>query len=122
MLPERTIRHQISRIAVGTVLVVCGIAWPSTAAWSACTTARHAELTSYGYMPKQIDRICRESEPPRSEAPAGQSQKKGKNPEAVASTPTQCHTNYGICPLVGEPESPRCYCQFWGDTFTGNPR
>lgn len=102
---------------------------------STCTVERQTYLDQQGYTKDQVERVCRDDGAVEAflgisgEEPAyGMTQALGDNrnrddrTSPIASRATRCQTNYGTCSLSGGALGSRCYCEFWGYTFTGISR
>jgi hypothetical protein len=104
-------------------------------AFSTCTVERHIYLEQQGYTKDQVERVCRDDGTVEAflgvlgeEPTHGMTQESGdiRNRDGetspIASGANRCHTNYGTCSLSGGTLGSKCYCEFWGYTFTGIAR
>jgi len=100
-----------------------------------CTVERQTNLEQQGYTKDQVERVCRDDgaveafpgisgeEQVRGTTQAwGDIRNRGAETSSIASGATRCHTNYGTCSLASGALGSRCYCEFWGYTFTGISR
>ena len=103
--------------------------------FSTCTVERHTYLEQQGYTKDQVERVCRDDGTVEAflgvsgeEPTHGMTQESGdiRNRDGetspIASGANRCHTNYGTCSLSGGALGSKCYCEFWGYTFTGIAR
>jgi hypothetical protein len=103
--------------------------------FSTCTVERQTYLEQQGYTKDQVERVCRDDgageaflgvsgeEPPHGTTQAlGEIRNKDGETSPIASGANRCQTNYGTCSLADGALGSRCYCEFWGYTFTGISR
>lgn len=107
---------------------------PSEAS-STCTVERQTYLEQQGYTKDQVERVCRDDgavedflgvsgeEPAHGIIQAlGDNRNRDGETSSIASGANRYQTNYGTCSLSGGALGSRCYCVFWGYTFTGISR
>ncbi len=102
---------------------------------SACAVERHTYLEQQGYTKDQVERVCRDDgaveaflglsaeEPTHGMTQTLEDIRNGDGEiSPIASGIHRCQTNYGTCSSSGGALGSRCYCEFWGHTFTGISR
>jgi hypothetical protein len=100
-----------------------------------CKVERLIYLQQQGYTKDQVERVCRDdgaveaflglsgAEPAHGMTQPLEDIRNGDGEiSPIASGANRCHTNYGTCSLSGGLLESRCYCEFWGHTFTGISR
>ena len=123
----------VSTIAICLIVPSWGVLRSAT--FSTCTVERQTYLEQQGYTKDQVERVCRDDgaveaflgvsgeEPTHGMTQAlGDIRNGDGETSPIASGANRCHTNYGTCSLSGGALGSKCYCEFWGYTFTGISR